>query len=197
MLLLTAQAALAAPDAPQPTAPPTAVPHIWPLEPASLFDPWANDPLLPGGPNTPAPGPGGTVIGPRAQPGVSPQPAPHVSLEFITDWDRFLRAFRTAVARRDREALKTCMVKNFLFTLSPISDPDRREAAFREWDRVDVHGWEAIERILARGCVIDPMVPSLKVAPPEWTTDPHYIDYRVGFERQGKFWRWVWTMRGD
>jgi len=89
------------------------------------------------------------------------------------------------------------MVKNFLFTLEPVSDPDRRDAAFREWDRPEVKGWEQIERVLARGCRWDPLVPTLKVAPPEWVTDPRYVDYRLGFERQDGVWRWVWTMRGE
>jgi hypothetical protein len=122
---------------------------------------------------------------------------PRVALDRIADWERFYREFRAAVVRRDREALKDCMVKNFLFTLEPVSDPDRRDAAFREWDRPEVRGWEQIERVLARGSRWDPLVPTLKVAPPEWVTDPRYMDYRVGFERQGGVWRWVWTMRGE
>jgi hypothetical protein len=122
---------------------------------------------------------------------------PRVALDRIADWERFYREFRAAVVRRDREALKDCMVKNFLFTLEPVSDPDRRDAAFREWDRPEVRGWEQIERVLARGSRWDPLVPTLKVAPPEWVTDPRYMDYRVGFERQGGVWRSVWTMRGE
>lgn len=124
------------------------------------------------------------------------RPAPRVALDRISDWNLFYREFRAAIVRRDREALKECMVKNFLFTLAPVSDPDRRDAAFREWDRPEVRGWEQIERVLARGSCWDPMVPTLKVAPPEWVTNPRYVDYRLGFERREGVWRWVWTMRG-
>jgi hypothetical protein len=89
------------------------------------------------------------------------------------------------------------MVKNFLFTLEEFDDPDPRDAAFKEWDRPDVNGWEAMDRILAKGTRTDPMVPSLIVAPPAWVTDPRYTDYRVGFERRAGVWRWVWSMRGE
>jgi hypothetical protein len=54
-----------------------------------------------------------------------------------------------------------------------------------------------MDRILTKGPRQDPMVPSLMVAPPEWVTDPHYMDYRVGFERRDGVWRWVWSMKGD
>jgi hypothetical protein len=120
-----------------------------------------------------------------------------VPLDTISDFSTFYKEFRAAVARRDRTALKGCMVKNFLFTLEEFEDADPRDAAFKEWDRTEVKGWEAMDRILAKGPRQDPMVPSLMVAPPEWVTDPHYVDYRVGFERRDGVWRWVWSMKGD
>lgn len=149
----------------------------------------------------PAPPPAANSESPPAEPTqtkpTSRRPAPRVSLEQIANWETFYREFKTAVTRRDREALKGCMVKNFLFTLEPISEADRRDAAFREWERPEVRGWDQIERVLARGSRWDPLVPTLKVAPPEWVSDPHYVDYRLGFERQSGVWRWVWTMRGE
>jgi hypothetical protein len=120
-----------------------------------------------------------------------------VPLDTISDWNTFLKEFRAAVTRRDRLALKSCMPKNFLFTLDEFEESDPRDAAFKEWDRPDVKGWEALDRILAKGTRQDPMVPSLMVAPPAWVTDPHYVDYRVGFERRDGVWRWVWSMRGE
>jgi hypothetical protein len=158
--------------------------------------------LAPAAPDAPpTPPPSATHEDPPAEP-TQTRPAarrsvPRVPLDRIADWNTFYRELRAAVARRDREALKGCMVKNFLFTLEPVSDPDRRDAAFREWDRPQVRGWSQIERVLARGSRWDPLVPTLKVAPPEWVTDPRYMDYRVGFERQSGVWRWVWTMRGE
>jgi hypothetical protein len=149
----------------------------------------------------PTPPPAAAPETPPAEPTqpkrVATRPNPRVALDRITDWDLFYREFRFAVARRDRDALKGCMVKNFLFTLEPVSDPDRRDAAFREWDRPEVRGWQQMERVLARGSRWDPLVPTLKVAPPEWVTNPRYVDYRLGFERQDGVWRWVWMMRGQ
>jgi hypothetical protein len=120
-----------------------------------------------------------------------------VPLDTISDFNTFYKEFRAAIAKRDRAALKSCMVKNFLFTLEEFEEADPRDAAFKEWDRPEVKGWEAMDRILTKGSRQDPMVPSLMVAPPEWVTDPHYVDYRVGFERRDGVWRWVWSMKGD
>lgn len=149
----------------------------------------------------PTPPPPAAQEAPREEPTYSrptpKRPASRVALDQISDWNVFYREFRAAIARRDREALKECMVKNFLFTLAPVHEMDRRDAAFREWDRPEVRGWEQIERVLARGTRWDPMVPTLKVAPPEWITNPRYVDYRLGFERRDGVWRWVWTMRGQ
>jgi hypothetical protein len=120
-----------------------------------------------------------------------------VPLDSISDWNTFYKEFRAAVTRRDRAALKSCMVKNFLFTLEEFEESDPRDAAFKEWDRPEVKGWDALDRILAKGTRQDPMVPTLMVAPPQWVTDPHYMDYRVGFERRDGLWRWVWSMKGE
>jgi hypothetical protein len=127
----------------------------------------------------------------------SPAPAKPVRLDAIRDWNQFLREFNAAIGRRDREALKSCMPKNFLFTLEEYEGNDPRDAAFKEWDRCDIKGWDQIQRVLAKGTRIDPLVPTLTVAPPAWVTDPHYTELRVGFERREGFWRWVWAMRGQ
>jgi hypothetical protein len=117
-------------------------------------------------------------------------------LAAITEWSTFFQEFRAAVARRDRAALKSCMVRDFLFTLDDYAGSDPRDAAFREWDRPDVKGWDAIEGILRKGCRNDPLAPTLMVSPPQWVTDANYLGYRVGFERCDGLWRWVWAMRG-
>lgn len=181
-LLVAARPAVAMPDAKQAEPPCTAAPHTEPVEPEP--EPPKEETATPQTP--PAP----TTNRPEA-------PARRIPLDTIADWETFLREFRAAIARRDREALRSCMPKNFLFTLGPLGRSDPRDAAFYEWDRPDIRGWEAIERVLAKGTVTDPLVPGLKVAPPEWVTNPRYTDYRLGFERQGKFWRWVWSMRGN
>jgi hypothetical protein len=117
-------------------------------------------------------------------------------LAALTDWNTFYREFCAAVARRDRTALKSCMVRDFLFTLDEYDGADARDAAFQQWDRPDVKGWAAIDRILRKGCRLDPQAPALMVSPPQWVTDPKYLGYRVGFARCDGLWRWVWAMHG-
>jgi hypothetical protein len=121
-----------------------------------------------------------------------------VALDTITEWDTFIREFRRAVARRDRTALKQIMPKTFLFSLEDDYSGDARDAAFRKWDDPRVRGWQALDRILAKGSCVDPEVPGLMVSPPQWITDNrHYMDYRAGFDRRDGYWRWVWFLEGE
>jgi hypothetical protein len=143
------------------------------------------------------------VCGPRGSAAPPARPAARsdarlVALETITDWDTFIREFRRAVARRDRTALKQIMPKTFLFSLEDEYSGDARDAAFRKWDEPRVKGWQALDRILAKGCCVDPEVPGLMVSPPQWITDNrHYMDYRAGFDRRDGYWRWVWFLDGE
>jgi hypothetical protein len=121
-----------------------------------------------------------------------------VSLDSIADWDSFIREFRRAVARRDRTALKQIMPKTFLFSLEDEFEGDARDAAFRKWDNPRVKGWQALDRVLARGVCPDPEVPGLMVCPPQWITENRtYMDYRAGFDRRDGYWRWVWFLDGE
>ena len=71
-------------------------------------------------------------------------------------WKPFIAAFRAAVKRRDREALKKLMVPDF-FTSGGVGDDNRdgdsRDESFAFWGDGVTRGWEALDRTLAQGTV--------------------------------------------
>lgn len=71
-------------------------------------------------------------------------------------WPSFFTAFRDAVKRRDRAALKEMMVQDFYFSGGggdDNHDGDRRDDAFKFWDDPLNHGWEAWDKTLRLGSV--------------------------------------------
>ncbi|HYJ48086.1 MAG TPA: hypothetical protein VEV81_15855, partial [Pyrinomonadaceae bacterium] len=73
--------------------------------------------------------------------------------EAARTWPAFFAAFRSAVKRRDRAALKEMMDPEFQTgdgTNVMQGDPDE---AFRLWDDPKILGWEAFDKVLARGAV--------------------------------------------
>lgn len=71
-------------------------------------------------------------------------------------WRPFFNAFRAAVKRRDREAVRKMMIQDFYFHSSggdENGDDDTRDEAFEFWEQPRVGGWEALERVLAQGTV--------------------------------------------
>lgn len=71
-------------------------------------------------------------------------------------WRPFITAFRAAVKRRDREALRRMMARDFYYHSSggdENGDEDTRDEAFDFWDERRVGGWEALEKVLAQGAV--------------------------------------------
>jgi len=65
-------------------------------------------------------------------------------------WKPFFAAFRVAVRKRDREALRKMMSSDFF---SSGGNDAGAEAAFEFWDNSNVRGWEDFNRVLARGTV--------------------------------------------
>ena len=65
-------------------------------------------------------------------------------------WVPFFAAFRVAVKKRDRFALKEMMRRNFFYTLGHHAS-DQRDAAFSYWDGQKSRGWKAFDRVLAKG----------------------------------------------
>jgi len=71
-------------------------------------------------------------------------------------WPAFFKAFREAVTKRDREAMKKMMVKDFFFSGGggdDNHDGDNRDEAFKFLDDPEVHGWQAFDKVLAKGAV--------------------------------------------
>jgi hypothetical protein len=69
-------------------------------------------------------------------------------------WRPFFASFRAAVQKRDRQALKKMMVKDFYFSGGggdDNHDGDMRDDAFIFWEDSHTRGWEALERTLRRG----------------------------------------------
>jgi hypothetical protein len=65
-------------------------------------------------------------------------------------WKPFFIAFRAAVKQRDRVALRRMMSPDFF---SSPGNSEGSEAAFQFWDESNDQGWQAFNRILARGTV--------------------------------------------
>jgi ketosteroid isomerase-like protein len=114
------------------------------------------------------------------------------------DWDSFWSAFRAAVRRRDRKALKAMMTPNFEWNFA--GEPNNPDAAFGYWDK---RAWAALDRVLAQGTVPyqqgDPMKKNVtsRIAPPVATRD-YYDEWRAVFElgTDGR-WRWAAFVNGD
>jgi hypothetical protein len=71
-------------------------------------------------------------------------------------WKPFIAAFRAAVRRRDREALKKMMAPDF-FTSGGVGDDngdgDSRDETFAFWGDSNTRGWEALEQTLSKATV--------------------------------------------
>ena len=65
-------------------------------------------------------------------------------------WKPIFAAFRAAVKKRDRDALRKMMPADFF---SSCGNDAGAEAAFQFWDDPNVRGWEAFTKVLARGTV--------------------------------------------
>jgi hypothetical protein len=71
-------------------------------------------------------------------------------------WKPFLSAFNVAIKKRDREALKRMMVRDFYFSGGggdDNHDDDSRDEAFAFWDEPYTRGWKAFDKVLAHGSV--------------------------------------------
>jgi len=65
-------------------------------------------------------------------------------------WKPFFAAFRTAVKKRDRVALRTMMSSDFFSSPGNSSGID---AAFQYWDDPHIRGWQAFNWVLNLGTV--------------------------------------------
>lgn len=113
-------------------------------------------------------------------------------------WNEFWTAFRAAVRRRDRAALKEMMVIDFEWSFGGYPEGDRRDTFFT--NVMDKRTWLILDRVLAQGTMPydehDPTRPNLiaRIAPPH---EPTYA-WRAVFElgADGR-WRWSAFISGD
>src|SRR5262245_17471727 len=143
---------------------------------------------------------------PNIEPTLSLEAESNTSTEEYTptegNWRSFWPAFRTAVKTHNRVALKTMMSPQFEYTFGDVPTGDPRDNAFRYWDKPDVRGWIALEKVVAAGVASykssDPTskYPRL-IAPPAALGDNSY-GWRAVFELgvNGR-WRWVAFVSGD
>jgi hypothetical protein len=117
-------------------------------------------------------------------------------------WKIFWPAFKSAVKNRDRDELQRMMAPDFLYSFGGNAD---RDEAFAYWDRPEVDGWKALDRVLAKGTVQsrdqisirDGRPATSRTAPPKANRD-RYRGWRAVFEfssEQG--WWWVAFVEGD
>jgi len=112
-------------------------------------------------------------------------------------WRAFFKAFRNAVEKRDREALRKMLPPDFHFS----SGHHRRQlsdAVFEYWDEQNGRGWVAFKRALALGTV--PMARwwnngekpkrSSRVAPPS-------VNRRINIDRDRITWYAIFEFRDD
>ena len=68
-------------------------------------------------------------------------------------WPSFFAAFRVAVKKRDRAALRKMLASDLLYRLGHHRG-DHLDEAFKFWDADNGGGWKAFNRILSQGAVL-------------------------------------------
>ena len=114
-------------------------------------------------------------------------------------WPRFIRRFRAALRQRDKVALRSMMIPDFLFTgkLHEDAPPDIRVHSLSLLDESHGRSWHHLDRILRHGTRYSrDRAPTegfdfIRFAPP-WATEPGYVDEAASFEF-GPEGEWYWT----
>ena len=118
-------------------------------------------------------------------------------------WRTFYPAFRAAVRRRDRAALRRMMSDEFTYSFGDDSNADQ---AFTHFDNPNNYtapnsrrttGWTVLDQVLARG--VRPDVDSMRSGSrnPSYIASGGNIGCRAGFEFSGGRWRWMYFVCGD
>jgi hypothetical protein len=114
------------------------------------------------------------------------------------DWDSFWQAFRAAVQKRDRVALRAMMSPNFEYEFEQVS-PNK---ALQQLGYRNSQGWSALDNVLSKGAVeyTPPkqwgMKGPVRIAPPA-AAGANYTNYRAIFEKTNGRWRWIGFNVGD
>lgn len=119
-------------------------------------------------------------------------------------WKPFLTTLRAAVKKHDRAGLNKLMARDFYYLSSggdENSNNDSRDEAFEYWETAGTGAWEALDKVLAQGAVVNTAMrnpeshwPS-RVAPPlannQRAIKERSFDWYAVFEfRNG---RWYFT----
>jgi hypothetical protein len=118
--------------------------------------------------------------------------APPVADAAALDLADFALALREAAARRDTEALRAGMARDFVHSLAP-TDGGILEA-LAAWEREGFRSLDRMPFLLDRGIAAVSRSP-VWVAPPEFASERGYADLRVGFRRGPDGWEWIFLVR--
>jgi hypothetical protein len=113
----------------------------------------------------------------------------HAALLDLAD---FVLAVRDAALRRDLDALRPVMARDFSHQLGPV-EPGLLET-LAAWEREGYRTLDRLPFLLDRGVAALPRSP-VWAAPPEHTTTLLYRDLRAGFRRGPDGWEWVFLVR--
>jgi hypothetical protein len=105
----------------------------------------------------------------------------------------FLLAVREAASRRDEEALRPVMARDFTFSLAGGAGP---LDAFHRWRFQGYRALDNLPPLLDRGVVTRDSV--IWSAPPAFLEDPEYHGLRAGFRRSAEGrWEWIYLVGWD
>ncbi len=104
----------------------------------------------------------------------------------------FLLAVRDAAIRRDVEALRGVMSREFSHQLGPV-EPGILET-LAAWEREDFRALDRLPFLLDRGVAAVEGTP-VWAAPPEHAASLRYADLRAGFRRGPEGWEWLFLVR--
>lgn len=113
-------------------------------------------------------------------------------------WRPFFAGFRAAVKRRDREALRAMMARDFYYHSSggdENGDEDTRDEAFEFWAEPRLGAWEALEKVLAQGAVVNTAMRPPGSRRPSRVAPPAANDRRA-IESNSFEWYAVFEFRG-
>jgi len=109
------------------------------------------------------------------------------------DLAEFVAALRGAAMRREWEAMRSVMSRNFVHA---ISGPDGTLEAIGAWRAHRAADLSRLPALLDRGATLVPGT-NVWAAPPEFANLRGYADLRAGFIHGSAGWEWVFLVRNE
>ncbi|HEX2092378.1 MAG TPA: hypothetical protein VHG28_08250 [Longimicrobiaceae bacterium] len=132
------------------------------------------------------------VVGWVEKRGVVYEPRP-IPLAAQGELAEFLLAVRTATLRRDVEALRPVMSRQFTSSFGAGGEGVIETVA--RWQEERFRSLDRLPALLDRG--VGTRDGRIWAAPPAYLTEPEYLDLRAGFRRTAGRWEWIFLVRGD